>query len=451
MSDTIAALSTPTGESAVALVRLSGGECPRLAREIFGRNEIPPRAAHFGRYKNIAGNILDEAVFTLFAAPNSYTGEDMLEISTHGNPFIVQNILEDLFARGCRAAEPGEFTRRAFMNDKMDLSQAEAVSLLISARSGRSLKAAQKQLSGELGARIDGFSEELVSISALTEAYIDFPDEDLPPEDKENIANTAKKLVGEIQRLIDTSKYSPLVHQGINMVIAGAPNAGKSSLLNRLLGQNRAIVSPVAGTTRDFIKEKIILGPHAVNITDTAGIHKAGSDIEALGIEKAVERIEACDICLLALDTSDALPDLPEYAMKNLAPQNTILVLNKCDLPGSDAAKFREKFKGFAAVEISCADGAGIPELREEIVRLIETHHIQASADDILVSTRHVQALERAKAGIQCAAEKIADNLPSELAASDLRDALDALGEIVGKTDNEAVLDKIFSTFCIGK
>jgi len=451
MSSTIAALSTPNGESAIALIRLTGDKCQKLAEDVFNKQSISPRFAYRGAYKNINGDILDDCVFTFYKAPASYTGEDMLEISTHGNPFITQSVLEDLFERGCQSAAAGEFTRRAFMNDKMDLSQAEAVSLLISARSQRSLNAAQKQLSGDLGKRIGELCDELMDICALVEAYIDFPEEDLPAEDKLRISNTAQDLSAKIQKLIDTSKYTPLIHQGLNIVIAGAPNAGKSSLMNELLGQNRAIVSPHAGTTRDFINEKIIISGYTINLTDTAGLHEAAGEIEALGIGKAVEKISAADICLLTLDTTADIVDIPHEASINMNAKNTIAVLNKCDCPKSDCEKFEAAYKDFGSVRISCATSAGIDNLREAIANLIKKYHITAAADDILVSARHAQALKRAKDAISNASKKIADNMPSELAASDLREALDAFGEIVGKTDNEEILDRIFSKFCIGK
>ncbi|MBQ2722113.1 MAG: tRNA uridine-5-carboxymethylaminomethyl(34) synthesis GTPase MnmE [Opitutales bacterium] len=451
MNDTIAALSTPQGESAIALVRLSGADCEKIAQEIFSKKSITPRQANFGAYKNLDDEKIDECVFTLFKGPASYTGEDMLEISCHGNPFIVQKILEDLFARGVRGAHAGEFTRRAFINDKLDLSQAEAVALVIGARSQRSLQAAQKQLSGELGKRIAEFSDRLMDMTALVEAYIDFPEDDLPDEDKQALFKSADELASDFSRLIETSKYTHLVHNGINAVIAGAPNAGKSSLLNRLVGDERAIVSSSAGTTRDFISEKIILGKYSLNIVDTAGLRTPDGEIEARGIGMAIDKLKLSDIRLLVFDSADEPPELPEEVIATLSPDNTIAIINKCDLPDAKIALFKEKFKDFNPVEISCEKSQGIENLRNAIINLIETKHITASADDILVSARHASALERAKDALKSASMKIEANEASELPASDLREALNALGEIVGKTDHEQILDRIFSKFCIGK
>lgn len=451
MNDTIAALSTPQGESAIALVRLSGADCENIALQTFSKKSILPRQAHFGVYKNLANETIDECVFTLFKSPASYTGEDMLEISCHGNPFIVQKILEDLFARGVRGAHAGEFTRRAFLNDKLDLSQAEAVALVIGARSQRALQASQKQLSGELGKRIANFSDRLMDITALVEAYIDFPEDDLPDEDKQAIFKSADSLATDFSHLIETSKYTHLVHNGINAVIAGAPNAGKSSLLNQLVGNERAIVSSTAGTTRDFISEKIILGNYSLNIVDTAGLRTPDGEIEARGIDMAIDKLKLCDIRLLVLDASDEIPELPDDVLATLSADNTIAIINKCDLPNAKVDLFKAKFKEYNPIEISCEKSEGISELRNAIINLIETKHITASADDILVSARHAEALERAKEALKLASIKIESNEPSELVASDLREALNALGEIVGKTDHEQILDRIFSKFCIGK
>lgn len=451
MEETIAALSTPSGESAIALVRLSGADCARIAREAFRRRTVEPRVANFGVYKNVAGETLDEAVFTLFEKPASYTGEDMLEISCHGNPFIARKILDDLFARGARPAQAGEFTRRAFMNDKLDLSQAEAVALVIGARGERALQAAQKQLSGELGWRIARISDGLLDMSALVEAYIDFPEDDLPEEDKQKLADSADALADDVEKLLATAKYAPLVHDGINAVIAGAPNAGKSSLLNALVGDERAIVSATAGTTRDFISEKLIVGRYAVNLVDTAGLRETDCEIEAKGVAMAVDRLKRCDIGLLVLDAAAGIPELPHGTESVFAPQNTVVVINKCDLPESKPELFEKSFAGFKTVRISCRQNEGLESLRNAVVGLIEEHCITASADDVLVGARHAAALERTLDSIKSARAKIENNEPSELVASDLRESLDALGEIVGKTDNEQILDRIFSKFCIGK
>ena len=448
MSTTIVAPATPTGESAIAVVRLSGPECGRIAKEVFGK--LPePRKSVFAHYRDVDGNTIDECTFIFFKGPASYTGEDSLEISTHGNPFIVKAVLDDLCRRGAVLADHGEFTRMAFLNNKMDLSQAEAVSLAIGARSKKALKAAQKQLSGELGRRINEMSARLLDALALAEAYIDFPEEELPEEDIGLFENSLYQTLGQIQSLVETAKITPLVHGGIDIVIAGAPNAGKSSLLNALLGDERAIVSDIAGTTRDFIRERTAFGDYAVNLTDTAGLRRGADAIESEGIRRAMKKISGADICLMVVDAAAPSAESLEGACK-LSPNISIIVLNKCDAAGQ-TSDIEKKFQGFCLCKVSCLKREGIDELKSAVIELIKKFHITASADDILVSARHASALSKAAEFINQALENSKMRAPAEITASDLRSALESLGEIVGKVDNEEVLDRIFSKFCIGK
>ncbi len=447
-SDTIAALSTPNGESAIAAIRLSGGMCLETAKSCFGKSEISPRFASHSSYVSKDGKILDDVVFTFFKAPNSYTGEDMLEICTHGNPYIVQTVLEDLFARGVRAATHGEFTRRAFENHKLDLSQAEAVALMIAARSEKSLEAARKQLGGELSKRVNSMCDTLIEALAYMEAYIDFSDEDLPKESFSKPKELLEKFVCDASRLVSTSRYGAVLRDGLNVSIIGEPNAGKSSLMNCVLGRNRAIVSPSAGTTRDFIVERFSIGGYCVNLADTAGLRTSGDEIETEGIRRALEVAKDSDLKLLVLDVSENFGGVFEIAKSFISPSNTIVVLNKIDKPRAQNAGI---FKDFVSVEVSCLEDRGIENLKEKILEFITKNSITSSFDDILVSARHsglvADSLENAKSAL----EKIDSSAPSELVASDIRAALDSLGEIVGRGDREEVLSKIFSTFCIGK
>ena len=285
--DTIAALATPTGTSAIAVLRISGPDTKELAEKIAGT--LPsPRSATRADYRDIEGNIVDDVLLTLFVGPASYTAEDTLEISCHGNPFLAQRILEDLLARGCHPAEAGEFTQRAFLNGQMDLSQAEAVMDLIHARSTRALAAANQQLRGALGRKMDALIEGLLAVLANIEAYIDFPDEDLPTEDQEFVAVALERLKIDTSNLLATNHYGDILRDGLKTVILGEPNAGKSSLLNRLVGRDRALVSDQPGTTRDYLEERIILGDHCLRLIDTAGLNAAPTELEKLGIEKSL-------------------------------------------------------------------------------------------------------------------------------------------------------------------
>lgn len=447
LGDTIAALATPVGTSALAVVRASGPQCAALAKDIFGALP-PPRLATHADYREARGTLIDDVVFTYFAAPNSFTGEHTLEISCHGNPFIAQKILEDLFARGCRPAEAGEFSKRAFLNGRMDLSQAEAVMDLIHARSERALAAANQQLRGALGRHMDSLISQLVNILAQIEAYIDFPEEDLPAEDSKRVQRQIEDLLAGTKRLLATTHYGALLRDGIKTVIVGEPNAGKSSLLNRLVGRDRALVSPEPGTTRDYLEERIALGPHWLRLIDTAGLNAAPSPLEKRGIDKTLEQAAEADLFLWVIDSTAKLPALPASLATRLTPANTIVVFNKIDLP---PAARGELAPGFPVVNVSALDGAGFEALQAAIVRLAETFRVELGDELIAINARHAHALEEAESALAHARQKLADNEPGELVASDLRAALEAFGQVSGKIDHERILDQLFSTFCIGK
>ena len=449
MSDTIAALSSAHGESAIAAIRLSGPESFTIARECFSLKDVPqPRRMARASYKSQDGEILDDVMFVCFKAPASYTGEDMLEIFCHGNPYIIQTILEDLFLRGVRAASHGEFTRRAFESGKLDLSQAEAVSLMIAARSRHSLDAARRQLDGELSKRINSICDRLVTALAHIEAHIDFSDDDLPAESYAEPLALLRSAEADARKLLSTSRYGAVVRDGLNIAIIGRPNAGKSSLLNALAGRDRAIVSAQAGTTRDVIVERAVMGGYCVNLTDTAGIRESSDEIESEGIRRAIANAADADLRLLVVDSSDAEFSDAEFAKASLDCKNTIVVLNKCDLENKTDLR---AFKDFRQVRVSCLSEEGIGELRSAILETVDASGITPSFDDILVSARHSDLVRISADAAACAISNIEKALPSELSASEIRMALESLGEIVGRGDKEEVLDKIFSTFCIGK
>jgi tRNA modification GTPase len=445
--DTIAALATPVGTSALAVVRASGRQCPELARGIFAAVP-PPRLAIHADYRDARGALVDDVLFTYFAGPHSFTGEDTLEISCHGNPFIAQKILEDLFARGCRPAEAGEFSRRAFLQGRLDLSQAEAVMDLIHARGERALAAANQQLRGSLGRHMTALISQLINVLAQIEAYIDFPEEDLPAEDCARVQRQIEDLLAGTQRLLATTHYGELLREGIKTVILGEPNAGKSSLLNRLVGRDRALVSPEPGTTRDYLEERIPLGPHWLRLIDTAGLNATPSPLEQRGIEKTHEQAAEADIFLWVIDSTAARPTLPASLQSRLTPANTIVVCNKTDLPPLAPL---DPPSTFSVVKVSATDGTGFDSLQAAIVRLAEAFRVELGDEMIAINARHAHALEEAKVSLAEARRKLAGNEASELVASDLRAALDAYGQISGKIDHERVLDQLFSTFCIGK
>uniref|UniRef100_UPI0040491AAB tRNA uridine-5-carboxymethylaminomethyl(34) synthesis GTPase MnmE n=1 Tax=Cephaloticoccus sp. TaxID=1985742 RepID=UPI0040491AAB len=446
--DTIVALATPNGTSAIALLRISGPDTARITAELIG--EVPsPRMVQRADYRDATGKLLDDVLLTFFKGPASYTGEDTLEIAGHGNPYIAQRILEDLLVRGCRSAEAGEFTQRAFLNGRMDLSQAEAVMDLIHARGERALALANQQLRGSLGRHMHVLIEDLLALLARIEAYIDFPEEDLPQEDQKWVSKALKELESKTDKLLSTNHYGNILRDGLKVVILGVPNAGKSSLLNALVGRERALVSDQPGTTRDYIEERILLGDYALRLIDTAGLNPAAAELERLGIEKSIECMEAADIVLLVVDGSLPMPTLPEVVLKKLDPKTTLLITNKSDLPTKPVVD--ADWAAYDRISTSMVTSDGLEQLRLALQNRAASFHVELGDDLIAVNARHADALSRAKLGLETAKHQLLDSEPIELLASELRGALAAYGEIAGKIDNERMLDHLFATFCIGK
>ncbi len=448
-ADTIAAPATPAGTSAIAVVRVSGSACAEIAKSAFS-DPMEPRVANHQAYRDLAGNEIDDVLVTFFAGPRSYTGEDTLEISTHGNPVIIQLILDDLFKHGCRPAEAGEFTRRAFLNGQLDLSQAEAVMDLIHARSARAVAAANQQLQGSLGRHLTRLTDDLLLGLARVEAYIDFPEEDLPDEDREIVIGILADVLRGTNRLLATHRCGDLLRDGIKTVILGEPNAGKSSLLNALVGRERALVSNQPGTTRDYLEETVMVGPHCLRLIDTAGLNPTPGEVERLGIAKTLEKIAEAHITLLVLDASHPAPPLPDSVLKKLNSESTLVVFNKEDLL-QGYVPVASGPTGLQTVRISALQEFGMEKLEQEIGRMADAFSPADSADQIAINARHADALRHACEGLESAQTHLENRGPTELLASDLRSALDAYGDIAGRIDNEEMLDRLFSTFCIGK
>jgi tRNA modification GTPase len=451
-NDTIAALATPVGTAALAVVRVSGPAVPTLCLAALGR-ELAVRVATRCDYQALDGRSLDSLVATAWQAPASFTGEDCLELSCHGNPLIAQNLLADLMRRGCRHAEPGEFTRRAFENGKLDLTQAEAVVDLIHARGERALEAARKQLDGGLRDLLNPLVESLLSLISRVEAYIDFPDEDLPDEDRAAMTGGLQALARQLDRLLATRRYGELLRDGIRLVIIGAPNAGKSSLLNRLVGRERALVSHEPGTTRDFIEETILIGGHCVRLVDTAGLNPSPAPLEALGMRKTRERAAEADLLLWVVDCTQPLPPPPLEISERFTGSEVLVVANKADLP-HPAILLSEETQGATQeqiITVSALTGEGLPDLMKAIGEMADRFQTELGSEQIAINARHADALERAQQALVSALSHLSSQGPSELLAADLRGVLDALGEIGGKVDNERMLDHLFATFCIGK
>lgn len=449
--DTIVAPATPHGESALALVRVSGPLAAAIAQALHGGRAPLPRRVWHGDYVSVSGAAIDDVVCCFFAGPRSYTGEDVLEISLHGNPYIVRRILEDCRTRGCRPAEAGEFTKRAFLNGRLDLTAAEAVMDVIRARSDRALEAARQQLRGALGRRIDRLVEEVLRTCAAVEAYIDFPEDDLPAEDRARRRAEIAALREETVRLRATRRQGDLLREGLRVVLVGAPNAGKSSLLNRLAGYERAIVSPEPGTTRDFLEEPLLLGPHRIRMFDTAGLRDAAPGVEQAGVVRSLERAEEADLLVLVADATAPCPALPESVRLRLTPDRAVVAVNKVDLPGPRLYTRPDGLE-LAQVEVSAKTGAGIEALQDVLVRLADAMTgLGEDEERVAVNARHAAALDEVAESLARADALLGAEEPLELVGSELRLAVGALGEIVGRVDQERMLDKLFASFCIGK
>lgn len=453
-ADTIAALATPHGRSALAVIRISGELSLQIASKIFNRPEsgISHRTSTFAQYTSISGNLVDDVVFTFFKSPFSFTGEDSIEITSHGNPIIIKKILEDLCMRGCRMADRGEFTRRAFLNKKIDLCQAEAVADIIHSSSERALKVAQRQMSGQMSQQLLDINDELLSALVLTETNIDFSDEDIDFSlaSSNILIEKLTKISNNIQTLISSNKYRDILDEGIKVVILGEPNAGKSSLLNVLLGTDRALVSDIPGTTRDFITEKISIGEDVIRIVDTAGLRDApSSSLEQTGITKTMQEAKHADFYLLVIDSNKEYPKLPQEVISKINPTNTLVILNKCDLPKNNSTL--DMLKEFDTIHVQLNTDQFADAIKEKLNDSLKKNDIVPDETSIVINSRHSDILQRTKFSVDTAIKLVKNIGNIELIASDIRTSLETLGEITGTYNTEDMLDKLFSSFCIGK
>ena len=443
MVETIAAIATPFGEGAIALLRLSGPRAAEIARGVFrGAKEFSPRLAHFGAIHD-DGRKLDEVLLTFFPGPASYTGEEVVEIACHGGVLISRRILELLLRKGARAAEPGEFTQRAFLHGKMDLTQAEAVMDLIGAQTDLALRAATEQLEGRLGEKFRAVRDGLIEVLAHVEAYIDFPDEDIDPATGGALLAKIDAVRAGASALLATARPGKILREGVRTVIYGAPNVGKSSLLNLLLGYERAIVSARPGTTRDVIEEVIDLRGIPLRLVDTAGVRESEDEIEREGMARTRRQVERADLVLHVVDASAAISDF-RFQISDLETR-TLLVLNKSDL-GEHAS-----WRGVEGVRISCLKNDGIAQLDAAIVAKITGGETAQRDWSVAINVRHEAALQTTLRFAEAAREAFTSGLSPEFVAEELRGSLGAVGDILGRVDHEDVLGKIFSTFCIGK
>ena len=451
--DTIAAISTPAGQGGIGIVRLSGKDAINIAEKIF-RSPKKHRIKKTGTHKILYGHILDpaskehvdEVLLSLMRAPNTYTKEDIIEINCHGGAVPVRRVLELVINNGARLADPGEFTQRAFLNGRIDLAQAEAVLDVINSLTVESQKTAVNQLKGRLSDRILKIREELIELAALVETYIDFPEEDIEPISLKDMKERLLKIKKSIEKLLNSSKYGLILREGLKTAIIGRPNVGKSSLLNALLEKDRAIVTESPGTTRDVIEEYLNIKGLPLRIMDTAGIRSVEDIAEKEGVKRSLNAIEDADLVLLVIDGSKPLHRTDKELLKKSENKSRILVVNKSDL--SQIIKLDDIKNGL--VKISAKKGTGLSRLKNKIVTTALDGNSESNTDSV-TNIRHVNALERALNSLNSFQTEMNNRTSPEFLSVELREALDAIGEIIGITTPDDILNRIFSSFCIGK
>lgn len=444
MTDTIAAVATAPGRAGIGVVRVSGTGLAAFAERLTAKT-LEPRHAELAAFLAADGSAIDNGIALLFLAPHSYTGEDVLELQAHGSPVVLQLLLARCLELGARIAEPGEFTRRAFLNHKLDLAQAEAVADLIAATTAAAARSALRSLAGEFSSEVHALTGELVELRMLTEAGIDFPEEGEAFLDSGEAVTRLAELQRKLDAILARARQGAILRRGLQVVLAGQPNVGKSSLLNLLAGQELAIVTAIPGTTRDTVRETLDLDGVPVNIIDTAGLREAGDEVEALGIARTWGAIAKADAVILMVDAARGLGDAERDILAKLPAVPRIVVFNKIDL--ADMEPRRESATGefAAAIYLSAKFGSGVEFLRQEI-KIIAGWE-DAQEDVFMARERHLAALQRALAALKQARA----NTAAELVAEELRLAQVALGEITGEFTADDLLGEIFSRFCIGK
>lgn len=446
--DTITALATPIGEGALAIIRISGSKSFSAVEEIFrGAKKISQcnsHTIHYGKIFNSNNEVIDDVLVSVFRKPNSYTGEDSVEISIHGSQFIAHQIISELLKHEVRLAEPGEFTKRAFLNNRLDLAQAEAVADIIHSRSEASLRGARNQLDGLLSQKVNLLRTELLNISSLIELELDFSEEDIELISKKDVLSKINNLKFEINSLLKTYKFGKVMRDGVNVAIIGKPNAGKSSLLNYLLKENRAIVSEIPGTTRDVIREQVVIDGILFFLFDTAGLRDSGDEIEIEGVKRSHETVRKADLVLLIYDSTKDFPeDVFQHAKTIHSEKKIIKVANKIDLSNQE--------NPFADCSISAKHGHGIDNLFVILKDRVVGAKTFTEKSAIVSNLRHYNSLKKAVEYLNLSENSTKNNLSGEYIALDLRNAAGRLEEIIGIITSEDILNNIFSKFCIGK
>jgi tRNA modification GTPase len=451
LEETIVAIATPLGHGGIGVVRMSGRLCRAIASRCFTHKAEPlleHRRAMVGIWRDLDGNPVDEVVATLFAGPHSYTGQDVLEVSGHGNPLVLRNIVATAISLGARLASPGEFTLRAVANGKFDLVQAEAVRDFVDAQTDQQAKTALRQMTGSLSNRVRPIKSSLIDLIARLEAGIDFAEDEIEIPTTNVVAEALHSLRNQLQPLLDSFTYGKILIDGIKVAIIGKPNVGKSSIFNRLVGTERAIVTDIPGTTRDVVTEGIELSGVRFSIADTAGIRESVDPVERIGVSRTIETIADADLVLVVLDGSRSLDDHDYETLERAVAKPHVVVVNKNDLPArlDDA-----KLNGAKRVSISASTGNGLEDLYAELRAYLLSQRVCLTDDLVLTNVRQHHAIVSAVGALAAAEQASLNTIPDEMVLLDLYRALGSLDELTGDVVTDDILDRIFSTFCIGK
>lgn len=452
---TIAAIATPIGTGGISVIRLSGGRAIEIADAAFSGKDklanVPTHTVHYGFITDNGNAKLDEVLVTVMRAPRSYTAEDVVEISTHGGIVTTRGVLNRLIELGAYHAEPGEFTKRAFLNGRIDLSQAEAVIDIINSKTTIERDNALSQSEGGLSGKINSIREDLVSLAASMQVIIDYPDEDLEDVTCEDIRNRADEANNQIMKLVSTYENGKIIRDGIKTVIVGKPNVGKSSLLNLLAGEERAIVTDIAGTTRDVIEESVNIDGVRLVLTDTAGIRQTEDTVEKIGVERSLKSINDADLVIVMLDANSMPGDEEIELLEKTANKKRIVLINKLDIKNSSAVDKIKEISDEEPIEISVKTKDGVDELVSAVKEMYNIGEIGQNGNAIVTNARHFTALVNAKEALTRVCDGIDSGMPSDIVSIDINIAIDALGEITGAVVSDDIVSAVFHNFCVGK
>lgn len=455
MLATIAAISTPYGSGGISVIRVSGDKAIEICDRIYKNKnkslaQVSSHTINYGFIKDTNGNTIDEVLVSVMKKPNSYTGEDVVEINCHGGIISTNKILEQVLLCGAELASPGEFTKRAFLNGRIDLVKAESVIDIINSKTDLEHNVSVNQLEGRLSKKIDELRQKLLALLAHVQVLVDYPEEDLEPLTDDEYTGVLKDCLGDIEKLLETSKQGKIIREGVKTAIVGKPNVGKSSLLNLLYGDERAIVTDIAGTTRDTIEEYITVGDVMLKVIDTAGIHETDDVIENIGVDKSRKAIESSDLIIFMLDASAGFDTEDEEIANLISDRNPIVLINKSDAGKAvDKSKLNDRFDSI--IEFSVKDETGLDALKSVIKERFDMGAVDLASGSVITNVRHRDALLKARESVKSALDNVNMGLELNLTFIDIEDAIGRLGEIVGLTVGEEVVDRIFHNFCLGK